>query len=73
MVIQRIQNAIIGRYLASFVRTVIAALGGFLTGLGLISEAALAQWVDSTTAIIVGLILWAIAQGWSLRDKKDHP
>lgn len=66
-----IQNAIVKKYLGSFIRTIVASLGGFLAGLGLISEAALSQWVDSTSALVIGLILWAIAQGWSLRQKHD--
>jgi hypothetical protein len=69
---QRIKDFFLKKYLASFVRTVMAGVGGFLAGLGLLPAEVLERWVESTTALVIGLILWLITQGMSLKDKAEN-
>jgi hypothetical protein len=69
---QRIKDFFLKKYLASFVRTVMAAVGGFLAGLGLIPAEVLEKWVESTTALVIGLAMYLITQGLSLKDKSDN-
>lgn len=60
----------ISKYVGSFVRTWLSALGGALVGWKLIDAEAGQTWVQLTAMILDGLILILIAQMSSLVEKK---
>lgn len=57
-------NQIVG----SVARRILAAAGGVLIAAGLSPEA-VAEWSKSSEGILIGLILFALSQGWSIVEK----
>jgi hypothetical protein len=67
----------ISKTIGSVVRTGVAALGGYLVAKGVISAETASATADATAAaltpLITGVVMWAIAQLWSLAQKKVFP
>lgn len=57
------------RWIGSFVRHGLTALGGALVAVG-VAEPDAAQFVDATAPIVTGVLVYAVGQVWSLAQKE---
>jgi len=66
-----IKTVFLSKYLGSFVRTLLAVLAGYLVSQGIIPDAAIVESLaENLTEILSGIILYLLAQGSSLVQKK---
>lgn len=54
--------------LASVVRHAITSFGAILVTIG-VSEAQVSTFQDATTPVVIGVLVWALGQGLSFKDK----
>lgn len=64
-----LRDLIVNRYLQSIVRHVMTVVAGWLAAIGVASETVTA-FTDSATQVAIAILIWLLAQGWSLLDKK---
>ena len=57
-------------FIGSIVRHLLTALAGVLVAKGYIDQQVATQAVEANSAIITGLVLYWIAQGWSFKQKQ---
>lgn len=57
-------------YLASIVRTSLAALAGFLVVNNILPQEMVEAFVNTNTTLVVGIIMWIVTQGWSSLNAK---
>lgn len=67
--IKWLQQKLIGKYLASTIRTALAALGGFLIARFGLDEGLVAALIANTTEVILALAPLLLAQIWSWVQK----
>lgn len=71
--LDKIKGVIAMKYIGSLVRTAVAALAGFLLTAG-IDPAVVEKFSGSAEVVVSGLIAYAVAQFFSLKDKaKNQP
>lgn len=58
-------------YVGSLVRTLSAAVSGWLIAKG-VEPSAVETFVGSTGQILMGLAIYAATQFWSIKEKKDR-
>jgi len=67
--IEKIKQWILGSVGKSVIRKLMTLLAGVLVGIGL-DPTLVNQWTDGTTQILIAVLLYLIAQGWSLVEKR---
>lgn len=67
--IDKIKQWILGAVGKSIIRKLMVLLAGFLLGIGLDPDV-VNQFTDSTTQVLIAVLLYVIAQGWSLLEKR---
>lgn len=70
-IIESIKKAVLGKYLASFIRSIWLTISGLLTGLGLAGEV-VTQFADSGEQVTLGLVMYAIGQFASWYNAKKN-
>ncbi len=66
-----IKGLLVGKYLGSWVRHALSALGGFILAQGLVAPEVITKFVDSGTEVISALLLFAISLLSSYIQKKQ--
>lgn len=69
--LSKLQGLFAEKYIKSIVRTLLAALAGLLAGYGIDSEL-IARFTTAADPIMSGLIIYALAQVWSITDKTKN-
>jgi hypothetical protein len=64
-----IEKILYSKLLQSILRKVMVFVAGWLASVGVPAET-ITQFTESTTAIIIAVLLYLVAQGWSLLEKK---
>lgn len=68
----KIKEVFIGKYLGSIIRHVLGWGGGFLIGIGIDPET-VANFTQSGQEVLMGVVMFLVAQGWSFGEKAKKP
>ena len=69
-IINKLRNIALSKYLGGIIRHGLSTVAGFMVGISALSTDAVEGFVNLNSEALLGLLLWAIAQGLSILEKR---